>query len=434
MTELGHGRVARPGASHLLGIGLLRLDRVRYVPRMIDEASDALARIDVERVRAETSGVDHRIHVNNAGASPPPDVVLDAVIDYLRAEARDGGYETAAARQVDLDRTYGEASLMLGCEQDEVAFQQNASQAWWAAFNSIPLASGDRILATSAEYVSSGIALVRAAERGIDVDLIPDDEDGQTSVAALEGMLDERVKLVCATHMPTSGGLINPVEEIGAAVKEGSDALYLVDVCQSFGQVPLDVGAMQADFAAMTGRKFCRAPRGTGLLFQRSGLSGLQPPRATDGWGTEWAAPWSIEPKPGARGHELYESGFAAKVGLGVALGYANELGLDNIGARVGALASYLRRQLETIDGVAVSDRGVHKSGIVTFSVDGVSTEKVKDHLTDRGINSSLAKVVAAQFDMAERAPDGLVRLSVHYFNTTDEIDRVSTAVAEIAS
>lgn len=400
---------------------------------MIEEAGDALARIDVERVRAETSGVEHRIHVNNAGASPPPDVVLDATIDYLRAEALDGGYETAAAHQPELDRVYSEASLMLGCEQGEVAFQQNASQAWWAAFNSIPLAPGDRVLATAAEYVSSGIALVRAADQGIEVELIPDDHDGQTSVEALAGMLDERVKLVCATHVPTSGGLINPVEQIGATVKQGSDAYYLVDICQSFGQLPVNVGAMQADFAAITGRKFCRAPRGTGLLFQRAGLSGLQPPRTSDGRGTKWVAPWSIEPTPGARVHELYEHGFAARVGLGVALGYANELGLDNIAARIGALASRLRRQLGLIDGVAVSDLGQHKSGIVTFSVDGVSTENVKNHLTDRGINSSLANVVAAQFDMAERAPNGLVRVSVHYFNTTDELDRVCAAVAEIA-
>ncbi len=372
--------------------------------RVADDAS-ALSLINVERVRSDTSGVDHRVHVNNAGASPPPDVVLDATIDYLRAEALEGGYETAAARENDLDRVYREASLMVNCSEGELAFQQNATQAWWAAFNSIPLQSGDRILATSAEYVSSGIALVQAVGRGIEVELIPDDEHGQTSVEALASMLDERVKLVCATHVPTSGGLINPVEQIGAAVKAASEAFYLVDVCQSLGQLPVDFGAMRADFAAMTGRKFCRAPRGTGLLFQREGMSGLQPPRVNDGWGSEWSAPWSVEPKVGARVHELYEYSFAAKVGLGVALGYANDLGLDNIGARVGALASRMRRQLAAINGVVVADRGLHKSGIVTFSVDGLITGQVKDHLTERGINTSLAKAATAQFDMAERAP-----------------------------
>lgn len=401
---------------------------------MQDHETDevALARVDVDRVRADTSGVDHRVHVNNAGASPSPDIVLGATLDYLRAEALEGGYETATARLSELDRVYREASVMLGCAEIEVAFQQNATQAWWAGFNAVPLTAGDRVLATSAEYVSSGIAMNQAIAKGIDVELIPDDEHGQTSIDALAGMLDERVKLVCATHAPTSGGLVNPVEQIGAAVKQGSEAFFLVDVCQSFGQLPVDVDAMQADFAAMTGRKFCRAPRGTGLLYQRAGLSGLRSPKVSDGRGNEWSSPWSVEPKPDARVHELFEYSFAAKVGLGVALGYANDLGLDNIAARVGALASRLRHQLASIDGVAIADQGQRKSGIVTFTVDGLATSVVKDHLTERGINSSLANAVAAQFDMATRGPEGFVRLSPHYFNTTEEIDRVCAAVAEL--
>jgi len=392
----------------------------------------ALARIDVDRVRAETAGLDRRIHVNNAGASPPPDVVLEATIDYLRIEALDGGYETAAAKLHELDRVYGEASKMLHCSEHEVAFQQNATQAWWAGFNAVPLRAGDRILASTAEYVSSGIAMNQAVERGIEVELIPDDEHGQTSVASLVDMLDERVKLVCATHVPTSGGLINPVEQIGVAVKQGSDAFFLVDVCQSVGQLPVDVEAMKADFAAMTGRKFCRAPRGTGLLYQRDGLSGLKAPAVSDGWGSAWAAPWSVVPKSGARVHELFEYSFAAKFGFGLALEYANELGLDNIAARVGALASRLRTQLASIRGVAIADQGEHKSGIVTFTVDGLAAIDVKDHLTARGVNASVAQAVASQFAMAERGPDGFVRLSVHYFNTVDELDRVCAVVAEL--
>lgn len=403
----------------------------------MDEIADdggALGRIDVAHVRAETRGLDHRIHVNNAGASPPPDVVLDATIAYLKAEATHGGYETAVTRSADLDRVYREAAALLGCQHQEVAFQQNATQAWWAAFNAVPLSPGDRILATSAEYVSSGIALVRAAERGVDVSLIPDDEFGQTSVEALAEMLDERVKLVCATHVPTSGGLVNPVEAIGATVKSNSDALYLVDVCQSFGQLEVDVDAMRADFAAITGRKFCRAPRGTGLLYQRSGLEGLLPPNVNDGWGSDWAAPWTVEAPTTARVHELFEYSFAAKVGFGKALQYATNIGMDNIAARVGTLAARLRRQLAAIDGVNVGDRGQVKSGIVTFSLDGSSVEQVNQHLTSRAINSSIARVGASQFDLAERAPDGLVRVSVHYFNTMDEIDRVCEAVAEVSA
>lgn len=403
------------------------------MPAAPTSSENALARIDVDRVRADTPAADHRIHVNNAGASLPPEPVIRATVDYFETESREGGYETATARADDLDRAYRETARMLGCDETELAFQQNASQAWWAAFNSVPLAPGDRILASSAEYVASGIALVQIAEQGIEVELIPDDAQGQTSVEALAELLDERVKLVCVTHVPTSGGLVNPVDAIGTAVRRGSDALYLVDACQSAGQLPLDVEAIGADFLSFTGRKFCRAPRGTGMLYQRSGLEGLLPPRVSDGWGTDWVAPWTVEPTQGARVHELFEYSFAAKVGLGVALQYANELGLDNIAARTGALAERLRRRLESIDGVSVADLGEVRCGIVTFSVDRSLPAEVVEHLTARGINASASRVAAGQFDLAERAPDGLVRASVHYFNTVDEIDRVADAVAEIA-
>lgn len=398
----------------------------------VQELDAALGRIDIARVRADTPAAEQRVHVNNAGASLPPESVLAATVDYLETESRQGGYETANARRGDLDRVYTEAAAMLGCEASELAFQQNASQAWWAAFNSVPLQPGDRILASSAEYVASGIALVQAAGRGVDVELIPDDDCGQTSVDALVGLLDDRVKLVCVTHVPTSGGLINPVADLGAAVKANSDAFYLVDACQSAGQLPIDVDGIGVDFLSFTGRKFCRAPRGTGMLYQRDGLDGLLPPRVNDGWGSDWVEPWTVEPKGGARVHELFEYSFAAKVGFGVAIGYANELGLDAIAARTGALAELLRRRLSSIDGVEIADLGVDRCGIVTFSVDGVAPESVVTHLRERDINASWAQAAAGQFDLAERAPDGLVRASVHYFNTVDELDRVAEAVADI--
>lgn len=399
---------------------------------MTDHA--ALDRIDIDQVRAETPGIGDRVHVNNAGASPPPAPVLDAVLGYLREEASVGGYEIAEDRVADLDRVYAEAGALLGCDEHELAFQQNATQAWCAAFNSVPLESGDRVLATTSEYVTAGIALVRARNSGVSVELIPDDEHGQTSVDALADMLDERVKLVCATHVPTSGGLINPVEAIGAAVKQGSDALYLLDACQSVGQLPLDVRLAQADFVSFTGRKFCRAPRGTGMLYQRDAIDGLRAPVVNDGWGNEWTGPWSVAPKPGARNHEVYEYAFAAKAGFGVALAYLNELGIENVSARTVALADELRAKLDAIDGVQTADRGVHRSAIVTFAVGGRSPQEVRDVLTARSINSSLAKPAAAQFDLADRAPEGLVRVSPHYFNTIDELDLVAEAVAEASS
>ncbi len=397
-------------------------------------ATPPLGVIDVAAARADTPAAEQVVHVNNAGSSLPPQPVTDATVGYLLDEAAQGGYEMATASQEALNLVYSEAAAMFGCQPSEIAFQQGASQGWFNAFNSVPLAPGDRVLATTAEYNANALGLIRARSEGVEVELIPDDQHGQTSVDALGAMLDERVKLVCATHIPTSGGLINPVAEIGRTVKEGSDAIYLLDACQAAGQLPLPVEEIRCDFMAVTGRKFLRGPRGTGLLYVRAGLTGLRLPTIMDGWGSLWTGPWTAEHDQTAKVYELFEVGFAAKVGIGVALAYANKLGLDNIAVRVQGLAEIMRESIGSIAGVIIADLGVEKSGIVTFDVAGVSPDAVFEQLGRRGINTSIARPQNSQFDLAERAPNGLVRASVHYFNTEAEIARVAEAVSEIAA
>ena len=167
--------------------------------------------IDVDIVRADTPGCGEVIHLNNAGAALPPQAVLTASIDFLETEARQGGYEAATSRAHDLNRVYHTGALLLGCQPEELAFVSSGTQAWMSAFQAVPLEPGDRVLATTSEYVSSVFGLMQLRERDVEVDLIPNDDHGQTSVEALQEMLDERVRLVCATHIPTGGGVIHPV-------------------------------------------------------------------------------------------------------------------------------------------------------------------------------------------------------------------------------
>lgn len=387
-----------------------------------------MSEIDVDAVRADTPGCSEIIHLNNAGASLPTRDVLSAAVDYLEAEARIGGYEVAAARAEDINRVYEAGALLLGCQSSELAYMTSATQAWWTAVNAVGLRPGDRVLATSAEYGSSVFGLIQLEQRGIEIELIPDDEHGCASIEALEKLLESPAKLVCATHVPTGGGLVNPVAEIGRLTNAAS-VPFLLDAAQSVGQLPVSVDELGCDFLAATGRKFLRGPRGTGLLYVRSGQDGLADPNPIDLRSAEWVDNWEYQLVDSARRYETFETNMAAKVAFGVAIEYALRIGLEAISNRVAYLGDSLRQRLATSPLVKLAEGGGQQSGIVTFYVEGRSTEAVVAALRAWGVNTSIVTPTPSAFDPQSRVGSGLVRASVHYYNTDEELDDAVAAL-----
>lgn len=393
--------------------------------------------IDVARARAETPGCGNVLHFNNAGAALMPDPVLAAVKDHLDLEASVGGYEAAAQRAAALDGVYDGIARLINCRRHEVALVENATRAWDMAFYGMArhLGPGDRILTAQAEYASNVIAFLQVAKRrGVIIETIPDERGGQVSIAALEGMIDERVKLIAITHVPTNGGLVNPAAAIGR-VANAAGVPYLLDACQSVGQMPIDVADIGCDMLSATGRKYLRAPRGTGFLYVRDAIVDKLDPPFLDLHAATWTATESFEIQPGARRFETWESNIAGRIGLGVAVDYALGWGLDEIGRRVRALAAALRERLADIPGVALHDLGSKLCGIVSFTVAGRDPTDVQARLAAQGINSSVSPLVYTRYDMENRGlTAGLNRASVHYYNDEDEVERFAAAVAALAA
>ncbi len=385
--------------------------------------------IDVERARRETPGCEHVVHFNNAGSSLPPQPVLDATIGHLQLEARIGGYEAHAANEEAIERFYGAAAELIGARPDEIAFNPSATRAWDMAFYSFHFEPGDRIVTSVADYISNYLAYIQTAERtGVEVVTVPNDEHGQLSVEALRDALDERVKLVAVTHVPTNGGLVNPVADVGTIAREAGIP-YLVDACQSAGQLPLDVDEIGCDALSATGRKFLRGPRGTGFLYVRAALLEHLEPPLVDMRAADWVAPDRYELRRDGRRFEEWEQDYAAKAGLARAIDYALEWGLDEIWSRVHELAERLRAQLGEIDGVTLRDAGTLRCGIVTFDVAGKAAQEIKDALARERINVTVSATTSAVIDALERGLPDLVRASVHYFNSEDELDRLVESV-----
>jgi selenocysteine lyase/cysteine desulfurase len=380
--------------------------------------------IDIARARRETPGVAELLHFNNAGASLMPEPVLEKMLEHLRLESRIGGYEAADREAPALERVYDAAAALLNCGRDEIAFMENATRAWDMAFYSIPLAPGDRVLTAISEYGSNYVAFLQAARRtGACIEPVPNDESGQLSISALRSMMDDRVKLIAITHVPTNGGLVNPAAEVGR-VARSAGVPFLLDACQSVGQLPVDVRAIGCDMLSLTGRKFLRGPRGTGLLYVRRELAARLEPPFLDLHAASLTAHDQFEIRPDTRRFENWEINGAGKIGLGAAIDYTLGWGIHAIHDRVMLLASLLRERLGRIPGVTVRDLGTEQCGIVTFTMVGRKPIEVRDRLRAQRINVSVSPREYTLLDMDARGFPALIRASVHYYNTEEEVER----------
>lgn len=378
-----------------------------------------------------TPGTADRIHLNNAGAALMSENVLAAQVEHLRLEASVGGYEAAALTENRFEAVYGSIARLIHASPDEIAIVDNATAAWHLAFGSIRFAPGDVILTTEAEYATNFIMYLKAVrEQGVEVEVVPSDDDGQIDVAALANAVDERTGLISISHVPTNGGLVNPAEEVGAVAREAG-VPFLLDACQSVGQLVVDVDAIGCDFLTATGRKFLRGPRGSGFLYVRREMLETVEPPVVDLRGANWVAADRYELRPDARRYETWEFNHAAVLGLGVAVDEALGWGLEAIEARVTALGAELRSKLSAA-GFDTFDAGRRLCAIVTTAVPGRDAMEVQARLFEAGINVSITGADSTRIDAERRGLPELIRISPHYYNTEDELAAVVDALAHL--
>lgn len=390
--------------------------------------------LDVDALRAATPGCAQRVHLNNAGAALMSQRTLDVVVAHLRREADIGGYEAADEVSGRLDATRAAAAELIGARPDEVALTGSDTDAWTKAFWGFVLAGGfdrhRRVVVDLGVYNSHHLAILQAASRwALEVVVLPAGTDGPIDLGALERALEDTPGLLTITHVPTHSGTVAPAASIGR-LASAAGVPYFLDACQSAGQLQLDVTEVGCQVATMTGRKWLRAPRGTGVLYvQRDALDRFDPPGIDAS-----SAAWSVEGDdyqlaPGAARFEEFECSIAARLGLGNAIEELLALGPARVEQRIAQLAAHLRSRLVERAGVRCTDMGDELSGIVTFVVDGTSADDVAARVGRAGINVSVSRAENSRVEFSARGLDTVVRASPHVYNTVDELDRLVDAL-----
>ena len=385
----------------------------------------------VDSWRLDTPGCVERVHLNNAGASLMPRVVIDAIQSHTELEGRIGGYEAADARVPEIEQVYEEIGRLVGSAPHNIALTGSATASFIQAISSFDFAPDDVIVTSRADYTSYQIQYLSLSKRlGVRVVHAEDLPEGGIDPDSLRKVLaDTPAKLVSISWMPTHGGLIQDVQAASDVCEELGVPLH-VDACQAVGQLPIDVARLRCDYLSATARKFLRGPRGIGFLYASDrALDRGDYPLHIDMRGAEWVSPSEFRVAAGARRYEDWEFAYSLVLGLGAAARYANAAGVESTGRRSIALAAYLRGKLAELDGVRVLDTGRAQSAIVTFDHAQVAATDFHSALEAERINTTISQRWYGMIDFTARDVTAAVRASPHYYNTIGELDQLVEVV-----
>jgi len=331
----------------------------------------------------------NKIFLNNAGSSLMPFSVRQVIKTYLDKELEIGGYKLADQQEAAIEQFYQECAKLLNCQPKNIAFAHDATDAYIKALSAIPFEKGEVIITSTNDYSSNQIQFISLQKR--------------------------------------YGILVKRIRSLESAICEKEDILFLVDACQSVGQLVVDVQQIKCDFLSATGRKFLRGPRGTGLLYVSDKvLDADYAPLLIDGWGAKWTGINEFTMLPSAKRFETWERSFALVVGLAEAIRIANEIGLSIIEQYNNNIQVRLRSNLSSIKGIQQYDYGSRKANLITFRKEGIPLEQLKKQLDAHQIYYSVSTFQWGIIDFKEKGVDWVIRLSPHYFNTLEEMDRVA--------
>jgi cysteine desulfurase / selenocysteine lyase len=370
-------------------------------------------------------------YLDSAATSQTPQVVIDAITRYYtdyRASVHRGTYPLAVEATEEFEGARTRIAQWLNSTVEETIFTANATSAInlvayaWGLAN---LEAGDTVVLTEMEHHSNIVPWqIVCGMRGASIEYVPARGDGQLDLDVLDSLLARGPKLVGVAHISNVLGTINPVAEIVRRA-HAAGAIVVVDGTQSVPQMPVDVGALDADFYAWTGHK-AYGPTGIGVLHGRRALLETMPPFIGGGHMIrqvfEQTSTWTELPHK----YEAGTSQIAEAIGLGAAADFINGIGIAAIREHELAITAYALEQLSEVPGLTINGpaSAADRGSLVSFVLDGAHPHDISEILGRDGV-CVRAGHHCAQPLMRALGVSATTRASFAVHTTTDEIDRL---------
>ena len=418
---------------------------VKRLPREIrpTDLSGASAGFDVEKVRHDFPILQQKVHgmtlvyLDNAATSQKPQVVIDAILRYYaldNANIHRGVHflsERATEEYEGARRTV--QGFLNAVEANEIIFVRGATEAInlvAQTYGRAQVHAGDEVLITAMEHHSNIVPWqILCEEKGARLRVAPITDSGELRLEGLGNLLGPRTKIVAMTHVSNALGTINPVQKVIEMAHQWNIPV-LIDGAQAVPHLQVDVQALDCDFYVFSGHKVY-GPTGIGAMYGKSALLDRMPPYQGGG---DMISSVTFEKTTYNKLPYKFEAGtphVAGAIGLGEAIEYANDLGMDNVAAYEHELLAYATESVSAISGVRLIGTAREKAGVLSFLLDGVHPHDIGTVLDQEGVairtGHHCAQPVMQRFGIAATA-----RASFALYNTREEVDALVEGILKV--
>lgn len=370
------------------------------------------------------------MYLNNAGAAVTSDLTHKITIEHLQLEREVGAYEAANLVKPKINEFYKEAALSINANNDvDIAYVDSASRGWNLMIDGLTINEGDKILTLSSEFGTNLITLYKKAiSCNATLEVLKCGYDGTVDINKIEELLKSGVNVIAISHAIAHGSIINPVYKIGELAKTYG-ATYIVDGCQSIGNIDVDIQKMSCDAFVATGRKWLRGPRGTGFIYvnESSNIKESQIDlSSTDLIFSKKQEIIGLDIIKGAKRFELWERNIAALLGLGNALKEFNEITKNEKFNLKEVLANKIRKSISQNKKFEIIGPIKSKSGVCGFYLKNPSLESsLTEKLKEISLNISKMSDWDCPMHFPKNGAKNIFRISPHYYSESNSVDKV---------